>query len=89
MWRRRARVFDWAEGIGEYSVWCVANARAAALRLPATQAWDEAWRAARSLTIGVDAEDLEWRIRAGVVCLHILRNARLAGWDAGVLGAKH
>ena len=29
VWRRRARVFDWAEGIGEYSVQCVANARAA------------------------------------------------------------
>ena len=36
----------------------------------ASEAWDEAWRAARSLAIGVDAGDLERRIRAGVVCLH-------------------
>ena len=70
VWRRRARVFDWEDGVGELSVEVVGRARAAALRLPATQAWNEASRAARFLTIEVEAGDLERRIRAGVVCWH-------------------
>ena len=35
-----------------------------------SQAWDEAWRAAQELAIGVDVYDLERRIRAGVMRLH-------------------
>jgi hypothetical protein len=63
-------VFDWEDGVGELSMEVVGRARAAAVRLPASRAWEEAVRAARFLAIGVEAEDLERRIRAGVVCWH-------------------
>ena len=64
VWRRRARVFGWAEDIGELSIRCVAAARQKALSMPAALAWEEAISAAKALGITVD---LERRVRAGVV----------------------
>jgi hypothetical protein len=72
VWRRRARVFGWAEGIGEFSIRCVASARHKALSAPAELAWNEATRAAKALGIAVDMADLERCIRAGVVCWRML-----------------
>ena len=79
------------EVIGPSGVRNAVDTREAAIRFPATRAWEEAQQTARALRIEMDEGDLEMRIRAIVAGMHVTARTSqgertVCGRDVGALG---